>query len=55
MLGTKLQSPCHSFHLGVETCLVLSDATDFCFLGSCFSNEHVVPVNFSELKLGLQS
>ena len=44
------QSPSHSLD-----CFVLPDRTDFCILGSCLFNEHILCVNFSDLKLGLQS
>ena len=44
------QSPSQSLD-----CFVLPDRTDFCILGSCLFNEHILCVNFSDLKLGLQS
>ena len=44
------QSASHSLN-----CFVLPDRTDFCILGSCLFNGHIISVNFTELKLGLKS
>ena len=49
MLGTDHKA------LPTLNCFVLPDRTDFCILGSCLFNEHIISVNFTELKLGLKS